>query len=174
MAFFCFSSTFLLPFSILFNLNHCFFVFDRLSCFLFLFFFNLNHCFFVFDFPARQNKAVKIFAVPLRPIVHGQTLKYNMKLRDGKWFSLEELAVKFLMEKGSLLKSLPVCFLNGISPVEFGKLPALQDAVIVVGYPIEGDTISVTSGVVSRIEILSYVHGSTELLSLQIDAAINS
>ncbi|CAD6339714.1 unnamed protein product [Miscanthus lutarioriparius] len=61
-----------------------------------------------------------------------------------------------------------------VSPVEFGSLPALQDAVTVVGYPIGGDTISVTSGVVSRIEILSYVHGSTELLGLQIDAAINS
>ncbi|KAL6606937.1 hypothetical protein ACP70R_042590 [Stipagrostis hirtigluma subsp. patula] len=65
-------------------------------------------------------------------------------------------------------------FWNGVSPVEFGSLPALQDAVTVVGYPIGGDTISVTSGVVSRIEILSYVHGSTELLGLQIDAAINS
>ncbi|KAJ8540527.1 hypothetical protein K7X08_032514 [Anisodus acutangulus] len=65
-------------------------------------------------------------------------------------------------------------FWEGISPVEFGDLPALQDAVTVVGYPIGGDTISVTSGVVSRIEILSYVHGSTELLGLQIDAAINS
>ncbi|KAJ0829145.1 putative peptidase Do [Helianthus annuus] len=65
-------------------------------------------------------------------------------------------------------------FWVGVSPVEFGDLPALQDAVTVVGYPIGGDTISVTSGVVSRIEILSYVHGSTELLGLQIDAAINS
>ncbi|CAN6214445.1 unnamed protein product [Urochloa humidicola] len=65
-------------------------------------------------------------------------------------------------------------FWNGVSPLEFGSLPALQDAVTVVGYPIGGDTISVTSGVVSRIEILSYVHGSTELLGLQIDAAINS
>ncbi|EYU29924.1 hypothetical protein MIMGU_mgv1a005009mg [Erythranthe guttata] len=65
-------------------------------------------------------------------------------------------------------------FWKGVSPVEFGDLPALQDAVTVVGYPIGGDTISVTSGVVSRIEILSYVHGSTELLGLQIDAAINS
>lgn len=44
----------------------------------------------------------------------------------------------------------------------------------VVGYPIGGDTISVTSGVVSRIEVTSYVHGSTELLGVQIDAAINS
>ncbi|XP_022767576.1 protease Do-like 9 isoform X2 [Durio zibethinus] len=65
-------------------------------------------------------------------------------------------------------------FWEGVSPLEFGELPALQDAVTVVGYPIGGDTISVTSGVVSRIEILSYVHGSTELLGLQIDAAINS
>ncbi|KAF7819619.1 protease Do-like 9 [Senna tora] len=65
-------------------------------------------------------------------------------------------------------------FWDGVSPVEFGDLPALQDAVTVVGYPIGGDTISVTSGVVSRMEILSYVHGSTELLGLQIDAAINS
>ncbi|MED6106034.1 Protease Do-like 9 [Stylosanthes scabra] len=65
-------------------------------------------------------------------------------------------------------------FWQGMTPVEFGNLPSLQDAVTVVGYPIGGDTISVTSGVVSRIEILSYVHGSTELLGLQIDAAINS
>uniref|UniRef100_A0A2C9VPL6 Protease Do-like PDZ domain-containing protein n=1 Tax=Manihot esculenta TaxID=3983 RepID=A0A2C9VPL6_MANES len=58
-------------------------------------------------------------------------------------------------------------FWNGVSHLEFGELPALQDAVTVVGYPIGGDTISVTSGVVSGIEILSYVHGSTELLGLQ-------
>lgn len=59
-------------------------------------------------------------------------------------------------------------FWEDVTPVEFGSLPALQDAVTVVGYPIGGDTISVTSGVVSRIEILSYVHGSTELLGLQV------
>ena len=32
---------------------------------------------------------------------------------------------------------------------------------------------SVTSGVVSRIEVTSYVHGAAELLGIQIDAAIN-
>ncbi|KAH1131251.1 hypothetical protein J1N35_002629 [Gossypium stocksii] len=63
-------------------------------------------------------------------------------------------------------------FWEGVSPVEFGELPALQDAVTVAGYPIGGDTISVTSRVVSCIEILSYIHGSTELLGLKIDAAI--
>ncbi|XP_057774109.1 60S ribosomal protein L13-1-like isoform X1 [Salvia miltiorrhiza] len=44
---------------------------------------------------ARQEKAVKIFprptAGPLRPVVRGQTLKYNMKVRAGRGFSLEEL-----------------------------------------------------------------------------------
>lgn len=63
-------------------------------------------------------------------------------------------------------------FWEGISPVKFGCLPALQDAVTVVGYPIGGDTISVTSGVVSRMEILSYVHGSTELLGMQVGYTI--
>lgn len=65
-------------------------------------------------------------------------------------------------------------FWEGVSPVEFGELPALQDAVTVVGYPIGGDTISVTSGVVSRIEILSYAHGSTELLGLQVVDCISA
>ncbi|KQJ85333.1 hypothetical protein BRADI_5g26375v3 [Brachypodium distachyon] len=37
-----------------------------------------------------------------------------------------------------------------------------------LGYQIGTDTISVTSGVVSRIEMQSYVHGSTELLGLQV------
>lgn len=65
-------------------------------------------------------------------------------------------------------------FWEGVEPVQFGQLPQLQDAVTVVGYPIGGDTISVTSGVVSRIEVTSYVHGAAELLGIQIDAAINS
>ena len=34
----------------------------------------------------------------------------------------------------------------------------LQDPVAVVGYPIGGDTISVTSGVVSRIEVCFHHH----------------
>lgn len=82
-----------------------------------------------------------------------------------------------------------------------------QEAVTVVGYPLGGDTISVTKGVVSRIEVwflvtfdainyasvmlswnivfmssflsflyyqvTSYAHGSSDLLGIQIDAAIN-
>ena len=46
--------------------------------------------------------------------------------------------------------------------------------VLHCSFPIGGESISVTSGVVSRIEVTSYVHGAAELLGVQIDAAINS
>ncbi|CAL9069315.1 unnamed protein product [Musa banksii] len=64
-------------------------------------------------------------------------------------------------------------FWKGAEPLRFGCLPCLQDSVTVVGYPLGGDTISVTKGVVSRIEVTSYAHGSSDLLGIQIDAAIN-
>ena len=48
-------------------------------------------------FAARAEKAKKIFprptAGPLRPIVHGQTIKYNLKRRLGRGFTFEELKV---------------------------------------------------------------------------------
>lgn len=64
-------------------------------------------------------------------------------------------------------------FWEGAEPLNLGHLPRLQEAVTVVGYPLGGDTISVTKGVVSRIEVTSYAHGSSDLLGIQIDAAIN-
>ncbi|KAK4441734.1 Protease Do-like 2, chloroplastic [Sesamum alatum] len=64
-------------------------------------------------------------------------------------------------------------FWDGAEPLQLGRLPNLQDAVTVVGYPLGGETISVSKGVVSRIEVTSYAHGSSELLGIQIDAAIN-
>ncbi|KNC80393.1 hypothetical protein SARC_07250 [Sphaeroforma arctica JP610] len=60
------------------------------------------------------------------------------------------------------------------SPLEPGALPSLQDPVTVVGFPIGGENISVTSGVVSRVEMQPYCHSQAELLGVQIDAAINS
>ena len=43
-----------------------------------------------------------------------------------------------------------------------------------VGYPTGGDALSVTQGVVSRVEQLKYVQGCTRQLAIQIDAAINA
>lgn len=65
-------------------------------------------------------------------------------------------------------------FWEGLQPIEFGELPALLDDVSVVGYPIGGESLSVTAGVVSRIELQEYAQGGETLLAIQIDAAINS
>lgn len=64
-------------------------------------------------------------------------------------------------------------FWEGITSLQLGGIPFLQQAVAVVGYPQGGDNISVTKGVVSRVEPTQYVHGATQLMAIQIDAAIN-
>lgn len=66
---------------------------------------------------------------------------------------------------------------SGDVPVEgliLGELPQLQDHVNVVGFPTGGEGVSITRGVVSRIEPVQYAHASVHLLGIQIDAAINS
>jgi S1-C subfamily serine protease len=65
-------------------------------------------------------------------------------------------------------------FWEGVTPLEFGPLPRLQDPVVVVGHPVGGESLAIVSGVVSRIEVTNYVHGSTELLGCQVSAPINS
>ena len=64
-------------------------------------------------------------------------------------------------------------FWRDTTPLEFGAVPCLQDEVSVVGYPEGGEGVSVTVGVVSRIEIQRYAHSGANLLAIQIDAAIN-
>ncbi|KAL5580069.1 hypothetical protein UlMin_012511 [Ulmus minor] len=64
-------------------------------------------------------------------------------------------------------------FWVGMNSLELGDIPFLQEAVAVVGYPQGGDNISVTKGVVSRVELTHYAHGQNQLLAIQIDAAIN-
>ncbi|CAH8298164.1 unnamed protein product [Eruca vesicaria subsp. sativa] len=64
-------------------------------------------------------------------------------------------------------------FWEGMNSLELGDIPLLREEVFVVGYPQGGDNISVTKGVVSRVEPTQYVHGATQLMAIQIDAAIN-
>lgn len=65
-------------------------------------------------------------------------------------------------------------FFEGVTPLELGTLPRLQNEVTVLGFPTGGDTLSSTAGVVSRIEHRRYVHSGMSLLAAQLDAAINS
>lgn len=65
-------------------------------------------------------------------------------------------------------------FFEGMVALPIGGLPAMESTVSVYGYPIGGDRLSVTRGVVSRIDFQPYTHsGADSHLAIQIDAAIN-
>jgi S1-C subfamily serine protease len=64
-------------------------------------------------------------------------------------------------------------FFDGVKPLPLGTLPPLQQEVSALGYPEGGDSLSITRGVLSRIEHISYIHNYQTLLGGQIDAALN-
>jgi len=61
-----------------------------------------------------------------------------------------------------------------VQPIPIGEMPKLLQKVEVWGFPEGGTTLSITSGIVSRIEVGPYAQTGQRLLSAQIDAAINS
>ena len=65
-------------------------------------------------------------------------------------------------------------FFKDITPETLGDVPRLRDRVSVVGFPVGGEEISITEGVVSRIEVQRYSHSQRRLLAVTVDAAINS
>lgn len=93
---------------------------------------------------------------------YGETLRYQAR-------------VFAVLHQGdlALLKVDDPSFFEGVTPLTFGPLPNTHVEVNVYGFPLGGDTLSITKGIVSRIEHQPYVHSSSYLLAGQIDAAIN-
>jgi S1-C subfamily serine protease len=64
-------------------------------------------------------------------------------------------------------------FFDDTPPLEIGDLPEPNTEVFVFGYPVGGRTLSITKGILSRVEQQVYAHSGEFLLAGQIDAAIN-
>ena len=65
-------------------------------------------------------------------------------------------------------------FFKNMLPLKFGGIPALESTVSAYGYPIGGERMSVTTGIVSRIDFQLYSHSSVDQhLAVQISAQIN-
>ena len=65
-------------------------------------------------------------------------------------------------------------FFKNMLPLKFGEIPALESTVSAYGYPIGGERMSVTTGIVSRIDFQLYTHSSVDQhLAIQISAQIN-
>lgn len=74
----------------------------------------------------------------------------------------------------AILKLDDESFFDTHAPVERASvLPAVRDQVFAYGYPTGGTSLSITKGIVSRIEFVNYSF-DTAGLRIQIDAAINS
>lgn len=65
-------------------------------------------------------------------------------------------------------------FFNGTVPLKLGTLPEIQEKLTVYGYPLGGDKLSTTQGIVSRMEHNTYTLTNRKFLIGQTDAAINS
>ncbi|MBF0351377.1 MAG: trypsin-like peptidase domain-containing protein [SAR324 cluster bacterium] len=74
----------------------------------------------------------------------------------------------------ALLKVRDPRFYNDTVPIPLGEMPEIQSHVRTYGYPMGGQKISRTEGVISRIEFGTYVHpGIDSHLLVQTDSAIN-
>lgn len=64
-------------------------------------------------------------------------------------------------------------FFSDLKALTLGELPNPLEEVSVYGYPIGGKSLSITKGILSRVEHQVYAHSGAYLLAGQIDAAIN-
>ena len=74
----------------------------------------------------------------------------------------------------ALLTVKKAAFWQDAAQLDLGPSPRIQQEVHVLGYPEGGDGISITGGVVSRVDFGSYSQSKKSNLSVQVDAAINS
>jgi S1-C subfamily serine protease len=106
-------------------------------------------------------------------VEHATSVKVRRRGHATK-FAAQVLAVGVECDL-ALLAVLDPGFWESTPPaVTFGDTPRLQTRVVAVGFPLGGDTVCTTSGVVSRVEVQPYTHGGADLLAISIDAAINS
>ena len=74
----------------------------------------------------------------------------------------------------ALIKVASPGFSKNMAPLTFGGIPELESTVSAYGYPIGGQRMSVTTGIVSRIDFQLYTHSSIDQhLAIQISAQIN-
>jgi len=149
-----------------------------------------------------KNAVVKIFTVANEPnyyapwsstvsefsgsgcIISGQRILTNAHvvtdstyievLKNGeiKRYEAEVLSIDYETDL-ALISVKDKSFFNHTKSLDLGELPQLQKEVTVYGFPMGGETLSITKGVVSRIEHQTYVYSHNYFLSIQIDAAIN-
>jgi len=105
-------------------------------------------------------------------VVSDQTFIQIRRYGEAKRYQARVLSVSHAVDLAILTVDDPK-FFEGATELGIGDLPKPQQEVLVYGFPLGGDTLSITKGVISRIEHQVYSHSSSRFLAVQIDAAIN-
>lgn len=105
-------------------------------------------------------------------IISNQTFIQVRRFGETKKYVAKVLTVDHECDL-ALLSVEDLSFFGNVLPVAIAELPDLGDKVKVYGFPIGGEKLSITEGIVSRIEVSRYIHSQRRLLTVQIDAAIN-
>lgn len=84
--------------------------------------------------------------------------------------------VKYISHQADLaiLEVQDKSFFEGTHALEFTTEIKQGDPITVLGYPLGGQTISTTKGIISRIEPSRYTWSGENLLAIQVDAAVNT
>src|SRR5262245_52549258 len=112
-----------------------------------------------------------------RILTNAHVVSHNLYIQalkpgDPKKYTARVLCVDHDTETALLTVDDPQ-FFEGTLPVRFGELPFRNAKVSVYGFPMGGNELCITAGIVSRIEVRAYTHSQRHLLALQTDAAIN-
>jgi len=105
-------------------------------------------------------------------VVANQTFLEVQRYGERKRYIAKVLSVSHQADM-ALLEVEEKSFFAGIKPLELGVLPQVEQKIVVYGFPMGGNTLSVTTGVVSRIEHHRYAHSGESFLAIQVDAAVN-
>lgn len=73
----------------------------------------------------------------------------------------------------AILKFNPDFDTSTLVPLKLGDMPEIQAPIKVYGFPMGGDNVSITEGIISRIQVYTYVFSRQAFTVLQTDAAIN-
>ena len=105
-------------------------------------------------------------------VVANQTFIEVQRYGERKRYIAKVLSVSHQADM-ALLEVEDRSFFAGVKPLELGTLPNIEQKVVVYGFPMGGNTLSATTGVVSRIEHHRYAHSGESFLAVQVDAAVN-
>ena len=98
-----------------------------------------------------------------------------IKIRRAGTSAKYKATVEFISHDAdlALLKVEDDSFFAGTIPLEFSPLPEIGDQVTAYGFPMGGSKITLTEGIVSRIDFIVYAHAWKWNLVCQTDAAIS-